>query len=191
MKVRPSRSGLIPANGYAELMHTCVKGKKIEEMDIPLKIVAVDLVSWKKVVFEKGETALAVRASSAIPGVFTPVKMGDMLLADGFLLDSCPIGVVREMGADVVLAISLFSPNYSQPRNMLEIIHRALDIATAANRHIEADWLVEPIPHYLDGLSSKIIPRCIELGEQAARANIGSLLALCDAHGIPYINQKR
>ena len=190
MKVRPRRSGLIQADDYTELIHTCVKGKKIEEMDIPLKIVAVDLVSWKKVVFDKGETAPAVRASSAIPGVLTPVKMGDMLLADGFLLDVCPTRVVREMGADIVLAISLFSPNHSVPQNMVEIINRAIDIATAANRHIEADWLLEPIPHYLDGLSSKIIQQCIELGEQAARANISSLLTLCDTHGIPYVKPR-
>jgi NTE family protein len=190
LKVRPSRSGLIPATAYAELIHTCVKGKKIEEMDIPLRIVAVDLVSWKKVVFDKGETALAVRASSAIPGVFTPVKMGDMLLADGYLLDVCPTGVVREMGADIVLAISLFSPNRNAPQNMVEIISRAMDIATAASRHIEADWLLEPIPHYLDGLNSKIVPQCIELGEQAARANIQSLLDLCDARGIPYVKPR-
>jgi NTE family protein len=186
MKVRPRRSGLIPANDYTELIHTCVKGKKIEEMNIPLKIVAVDLVSWKKVVFDKGETALAVRASSAIPGVLTPVKMGDMLLVDGFLLDVCPTMVVREMGADIVLAISLFSPNYSEPQNMVGIINRSIDIATAANQCIEADWLLEPIPHYLDSLNSKVIPQCIELGEKAARANIQSLLDLCDTHGISY-----
>ena len=187
IKVRPNRSGLIPANDYAELIHACIKGKKIEEMDIPLRIVAVDLVSWKKVVFDKGETAMAVRASSAIPGVFTPVKLGDMLLVDGFLLDICPAQVVREMGADIVLAINLFSPNYSEPQNMVEIINRSIDIATAANIRIEADWLLEPITYHLNSLDSKIIPQCIELGEQAARKNIQSLLALCDAHGIPYV----
>jgi NTE family protein len=190
MKVRPRRNGLIPATGYTEMIHTCVKGKKIEEMDIPLRIVAVDLVSWKKVVFAKGETAPAVRASSAIPGVFTPVKMGDMLLADGYLLDACPTRVLREMGADIVLAVSLFAPNYSAPQNMVEIINRAINIATAANLHIEADWLLEPIPNYLNALSSKIIPQCIELGEQAARANIHSLLALCEAKGIPYVKPR-
>jgi NTE family protein len=187
MKVRPKRSGLIPATGYTEMIHTCVKGKKIEEMDIPLRIVAVDLVSWKKVVFDKGETAPAVRASSAIPGVFTPVKMGDMLLADGYLLDVCPTQVLRDMGADIVLAISLFSPNYSTPQNMVEIINRAVDIATAANRRIEADWLLEPIPHYLNSLSSKIVAQCMELGERAARANIQTLLNLCDARGVKYL----
>ena len=186
MKIRPRKSGLIPATGYTELIHTCVKGKKIEEMDIPLKIVAVDLVSWKKVVFDKGETAVAVRASSAIPGVFTPVKMGDMLLVDGFLLDVCPGRLVREMGADIVLAISLFSPNYSVPQNMIEIINRAISIAASANRQVEADWLLEPIPHYFESLNANIIPECMKLGEQAARANIASLLTLCDAHGIPY-----
>lgn len=186
MKVRPSRKGLIPADRYTELIHTCVKGKRIEEMDIPLKIVAVDLVSWKKVVFDRGETATAVRASSAIPGVLTPVKMGEMLLADGYLLDSCPDGVVREMGADVVIAISLFAPNHSEPQNMVEVINRAIDISTAANIRIEADWCLNPIPHHLDGLSAKIIPQCIELGEQAARERIDELLGLLDAKGISH-----
>ncbi|MEG1661828.1 MAG: hypothetical protein RR332_04855, partial [Clostridiales bacterium] len=60
IKIRPSRKGLIPADGYTELIRTCTRGKKIEEMDIPLKIVAVDLLSWNKIVFDKGDTALAV-----------------------------------------------------------------------------------------------------------------------------------
>jgi len=176
LKVRPSRKGLIPADKYTEFIHTCVGGKRIEDMNIPLKIVAVDLVSWKKVVFDKGETAMAVRASSAIPGVLTPVKMGDMLLADGYLLDSCPAGVVRGMGADVVIAISLFAPNHSEPQNMVEIINRSIDIATAAGRNIDADWLLTPIPHYLDSLSAKVIPQTIQLGEQTAREHIDELL---------------
>jgi len=189
MKVRPSRKGLIPADKYTELIHTCVGGKRIEEMNIPLKIVAVDLISWKKIVFDKGETAMAVRASSAIPGVFTPVKMGNMLLADGYLLDSCPAGVVRDMGADIVIAISLFAPNHSEPQNMVEIINRSIDIATAAVRNIDADWQLNPIPHYLDALNAKIIPQSIQLGEHAAREHIGELLPLLHKKGISYITK--
>ena len=83
--MRPNRKGLIPADKYTDLIRTCTKGKRIEEMDIPLKIVAVDLMSRKKILFDRGDTALAVRASSAIPGVFTPVKMGDkMCIRDSF-----------------------------------------------------------------------------------------------------------
>lgn len=181
IKVRPSRKGLVPAEGYTELIHTCVKGKKIEEMDIPLRIVAVDLVSWKKVVFERGETAPAVRASSAIPGVFTPVKMGDMLLVDGFILDNCPTSVVRAMQPDIVLAVSLFAPNHNEPQNMVEIINRSIDVATAANIRLDADWLVKPIAQPVDSMSSKIIAECLELGEKAARAQIDDLLAIIEA----------
>ena len=178
IKLRPSRQGLIPATGYTELIHTCVKGKRIEDMDIPLKIVAVDLVSWQKVVFDKGETAPAVRASSALPGVFTPVKMGDMLLVDGFILDNCPCGIVREMGADIVIGICLFSPNHSQPQNMVEIINRSLDIATAANLRVDADWKLFPIPHYINSMSTKSLAECMKWGEEAARAKIDDLLQI-------------
>ena len=178
IKVRPSRQGLIPATGYTELIHTCVKGKRIEDMDIPLKIVAVDLVSWQKVVFDKGETALAVRASSSIPGVLTPVKMGNMLLADGYILDNCPCGIVREMGADIVIGICLFSPNHAEPQNMVEVINRSLDIATAANLRVDADWKLFPIPHYIESMSTKALFECMQWGEEAARAKIDELLEL-------------
>ncbi len=183
VRLRPGRKGLISGNAYAELIHTCTKGKKIEQMDIPLKIVAVDLISWKKVVFDQGDTAIAVQASSAIPGVFTPVRYKDMLLVDGFLLNNCPSDIVRSMGADIVLAIDLSSPDYREPKNMIEIITRSLEIATAANEQIEADLILRPIPYFMEMLKADKISEAMDLGEQAANEHIDELIAMIDGFG--------
>lgn len=178
IKVRPSRKGLIPADGYTEMIRTCTKGKRIEEMDIPLKIVAVDLVSYKRILFDRGDTAVAVRASSAIPGVFTPVEMGEMVLVDGFVLDNCPGDVVREMGADVVIAISLHANNSSKPQNILDIVQRSLDVAATAFQKIDADIVLSPIDRHLGSLNVDAMAECFQLGEQCAREHIDEILEL-------------
>ncbi|MDO4581438.1 MAG: patatin-like phospholipase family protein [Bacillota bacterium] len=178
IKVRPSRKGLIPADAYTDLIRSACKGCLIENMRLPLRIVTVDLVSRQKVILDHGDTALAVRASSAVPGVFTPVMLEDKMLVDGYILDNCPGGVVRDMGADVVLAISLFAPGSSLPRNMVEIINRSLDIATSSAQVIDADLILKPIPHHMDFLDTKVMDACFELGEQEARAHIDEILEL-------------
>ncbi|MCR4962673.1 MAG: patatin-like phospholipase family protein [Firmicutes bacterium] len=176
VKVRPSRKGLIPADAYVTLMRNCTRGKKIEEMNIPLRIVAVDLISWQKVVFDHGDTALAVRASSAVPGVFTPVKMDGMLLADGYLLDNCPGDVVREMGADIVIAISLFAPSHDEPKNILDIVNRSLDISAGMNQKIDADIVLRPIERHMNFLDKNAIGACFQMGEDVARQHIDEIL---------------
>ncbi len=178
IKVRPSLKGLIPADAYTEFIRTCTKGKRIEEMDVPLKIVATDLISRKKIVFSQGDTAIAVRASSAIPGYFTPVKMGDMLLVDGYILDNCPGGVVRRMGADVVIAISLHVGDVSEPTNILGIVQRSLDIAADSFQKIDADIVLRPIDKPMPSLNAESIAVCRKLGEDCAREHINEILQL-------------
>jgi len=178
IKVRPSRMGLIPAPGYTEVVRACTKNRRIEDMDIPLKIVAVDLVSRKKIVFDRGDTALAVRASSAVPGVFTPVQMGEMMLVDGYVLDNCPGGVVRDMGADVVIAVSLHTPDTSKPANMLEIVNRSLDIAAVSYQQIDADLVLRPVTEHRSFLDREALGACLALGEECARRHIEEIIAL-------------
>lgn len=181
VKVRPSRKGLIPAEGYTELIRICTKGQPIEKLRIPIKLVAVDLVSRKCILFDRGDTATAVRASSAIPGVFTPVEMGDMVLVDGYVLNNCPGDVVRAMGADVVIAISLYSPSFSPPKNILDIVTRSLDVAASTYQHIDADIILQPISEYLDTLDVSNIERSFALGESCAREHIDEILACLEA----------
>lgn len=78
-----------------------------DQLPIPFRCVATDLVSGKEVVFSNGSLARAMRASMSIPGLFSPVRDGDKVYVDGGLLGNLPTDVVRKMGADVVIAVHL------------------------------------------------------------------------------------
>lgn len=78
-----------------------------DKLPIPFRCVAVDILKFREVVLSKGNLSRAMRASMAIPGVFKPVEQNDMVLVDGGLLNNLPVDVVREMGADIVIAVDL------------------------------------------------------------------------------------
>ena len=182
LKVRPRRLGLIPADQYKEIVSICTHEGKIEDTKIPLKIIAVDLVSRQKVVLDHGDIASAVRASSAVPGVFTPEIIGDMMLVDGYLLDNVPTDEVRRMGADIVIGISLKCPDTSSlPKTMVDVIMRSMDIMADNKQTVEADWILEPINKPVSFLDKKSVNDCREMGVMTARENIGSLLSLIEA----------
>src|SRR5256885_1746512 len=81
--------------------------KSFDDLPIPYRCVATDLVSGKEVVFKDGSLPQAMRATMSIPGLFNPVRKGDQVLVDGGLVGNLPTDVVRTMGADVVIAIHL------------------------------------------------------------------------------------
>jgi NTE family protein len=82
---------------------------RFDELEIPLGVVATDFRTAQSVIFREGRVAPAVAASAAIPIVFSPVMLGDMVLVDGGLSDNLPSGLARTMGADVVLGVSVLS----------------------------------------------------------------------------------
>lgn len=81
--------------------------KSFDELPIPFRCVATDLVSEKPYVFDQGSLARAMRASMSLPAFFTPVRDGSHVLVDGGLLDNLPVDVARQMGADIVIAVHL------------------------------------------------------------------------------------
>jgi NTE family protein len=82
---------------------------RFDELKIPLAVVATDFRTAQPVVFREGRVAPAVAASAAIPIVFSPVMMGDMVLVDGGLSNNLPSSIAREMGAEIVLGVSVLS----------------------------------------------------------------------------------
>ena len=107
----PQRGGLIRGRNLNMLFHRLCAGYtdsiSFDSLPIPFACIATDIVSNKEVVFHSGHLIRAMRASMAIPGVFTPVRMGDMVLLDGGLRNNYPADVAREMGADIVIGISV------------------------------------------------------------------------------------
>jgi len=87
------------------------------DLRIPLALVAVEINTGREVVLSEGKLVEAIRATMSVPGVFEPVKRGDLLLVDGGVLNNVPVDVARNMGARVVIAVDVL-PHF--PQNQLE-----------------------------------------------------------------------
>ena len=99
--------GLIRGEALARYVRDQTGHKPIEQMKLPLGIVATDLDSGAPILFQRGDTGLAVRASSAVPAVFQPVKIGTREYVDGGLVSPVPVRFARQMGAELVIAVDI------------------------------------------------------------------------------------
>jgi NTE family protein len=107
VEARIPRSGLIDGARVLEFIRLHSRDRRLEDLDIPCAAVATDLASGAEVVLDSGETAAAIRASIAVPGLFTPVHLAGRLLVDGGLVNPVPVNVARRLGADVVIAVDV------------------------------------------------------------------------------------
>src|SRR5208282_3857306 len=109
--------------------------KSFDDLPIPFRAVATDLVSEKPYVFDHGSLAEALRASMSLPALFTPVRDDSHLLVDGGLLDNLPVDVARQMGADIVIAVHLetqaLDPN--TPLTSVGVLERSASVSVAVN----------------------------------------------------------
>ncbi len=101
------RSGLIDGRKVAEFVRAHLHTDRIEQLERPFRAVATDVYTGEAVVIDRGDVIDAVRASIAVPGIFTPVRRAGRLLVDGGLVDPVPVGVTRAMGAPRVVAVDL------------------------------------------------------------------------------------
>src|SRR5574337_1090435 len=143
------------------------------ELKLPFAAVAADLNWGGKVVLDRGPVARAVRASSAIPGVFQPVTHMGKLLVDGGVVDNIPISVARKKGADVVIAVDI-SENLGNTNitNLVDVMLQATNIMFALNvehSRKDADVLVRPRVGDVAMLDFSQKKRCMEAGIAAAR----------------------
>ena len=106
-----------------------------DDLPIPFRCVATDMLSGDEVILRDGSLSQAVRASMAIPGVFTPVEIKGKVLADGGMVDNIPVDVVRRMQADVVIAVELRSPlgGREELDTLTGVLSRALDVVVLQN----------------------------------------------------------
>ena len=105
-------SGLISGKRIEEMLNDlALEDKTFDDLKIPFAAVATDVESGAEVILNQGKVIDAVRASIAIPGIFTPVKYQDYYLVDGGVVDPVPVDVVQKMGADIIIAVSLAKIN--------------------------------------------------------------------------------
>jgi NTE family protein len=158
------------------------------DLPIPFACVATDLVSGKRHVFRDGSLSLAMRSTMSLPGIFTPVRSGKSLYADGFLLDNLPIDVGKEMGADVVLGIHLETApmDPSTTLSSFGVLGQAISVMSNANvvRSMEqADVLVVvPLQKYTS-LDYDKADAIIKAGYDAAAAKATVLSAFSVSEG--------
>lgn len=102
--------GLLRGEALAKFVREQTGGRTIEQMKLPLGIVATDLDSGAAILFQRGDTGEAVRASSAVPAVFQPVRIGSREYVDGGLVSPVPVRFARQMGAQLVVAVDIATP---------------------------------------------------------------------------------
>ena len=109
--------------------------RSFDDLPIPFRCVATDLVSGKQAVFKDGSLSTAMRATMAIPGLFSPVREAEHVYVDGGLVGNMPTDVVREMGADIVIGVHLeTSPGEADKiQSLFSILGRSIDVVVAEN----------------------------------------------------------
>jgi NTE family protein len=165
--------GLAKGEKLEAFVKSHVKARNIEELKLPFAAVATDLNWGQEVVLDRGPVARAVRASSAIPGVFQPVTHMGKLLVDGGVVDNIPIAVARKKGADLVVAVDI-SENLGNTNitNLVDVLLQATNIMFALNvEHArkDADVLIQPKVGDVAMLDFSQKKRCMEAGIAAAR----------------------
>jgi NTE family protein len=136
---RVSRLGLASNQRLESLIERVFDSRQFEDLRIPLAVVATDLTSGDPVVFTQGNLVDAIRASCAFPGLFEPVKIGTRCLADGGLVAPVPTRAARELGAAVVLGVSvgMQDGHRGAPTNIFQVVSRAVN---AAQKHQLEVW---------------------------------------------------
>lgn len=101
------RSGLLEGSKITELLTEIVGKKKLEDLQILFRSVTTNILSGEEVVIQEGELVKAIRASIAVPGVFTPARYGEAFLVDGGMVNPVPVNICRNLGAQRVIAVDL------------------------------------------------------------------------------------
>lgn len=173
--------GVFRGDALGRYVNQLVGGRLIENMAIPLGIVATDLNSGKAVLFRSGDTGTAVRASSAVPAVFVPVRISGHEYVDGGLVSPVPVRFARQMGADLVIAVDISSPPEGNPaEGTLQILLQTFAIMGKSINQYElrdADVVVRPSLAGLKSADFSARKLAIDSGRAAMLAVLPALKA--------------
>ncbi len=152
-----------------------------DALPLPFRAVATDIETGAAVVLDHGDLGLAMRASVAVPGFFSPVELDGRLLVDGGLVDNLPVDVARTMGAEVVIAVDVGSP--LRTRDELDSLSRLtgqvfslMVRGNVAEQAPNADVLVDPDLSEFRATDFERWHEMIPLGREAARAAASELM---------------
>ena len=168
-----------------------------DALPVPFRCVATDLVSAKQFVFKDGSLAEALRATMSIPGAFAPVHDGQHVYVDGGLVNNLPTDVVRQMGADIVIAVHLETPPVEAKniQSLLSVLEQSVRVVVSESEVrglADADAVVSvPLDDFLSSDFAKNVP-IMQAGYEAAKGKSKLLagFALDDAAWSEYVNAR-
>lgn len=190
-----AEGGLISGHNLSNLFSWLTVGYhdsiNFDNLPIPFACVATDMVNYSEVVFRSGWLSQAMRASMAIPGVFTPVRIDSMVLVDGGLKNNYPVDVARSMGADIIIGVTLQKParKSSELNTAFDILLQLVDFSVKNKfddnvSHTDVNVAVDTENYTSMSFSPRAIDSLITIGEHAAMAQWDSLMKLKRAIGI-------
>lgn len=177
--------GMLRGEALARYVNAQVQGRLLQDMALPLGIVATDLNSGQGVLFQRGDTGTAVRASSAVPAVFLPVRIGEREYVDGGLVAPVPVRYARQMGAEFVVAVDISAaPEGNPASDTLQLLLQTFAIMGKSINGYElreADVVVRPSAAGLRAADFSARRRAIEAGRAAMQQQLPALKAALEA----------
>lgn len=188
--------GLIKGKNLAELFQKLFVGYTDsldfnKDLLIPFACVATNIMDNSEVVFHSGRLPQAIRASMSIPAAFSPVRIGDMVLVDGGLKNNYPVDVAREMGAEIVIGVTLNGKQKTaeEVTGTMKIVGQIIDVNCVnkydENKAITDLWMnVDPHGYSTASFTSEAIDSLIRYGEEEAMRHWDEIIALKKRIGI-------
>jgi NTE family protein len=165
-------NGFIKGEKLEEFINKTVKNTPMEKLKIPFYAVATEIKDGQEVVFGKGNTGQAVRASCSIPGIFRPVRIADKIYVDGGVVSPVAVDAARRFGADIVIAVDISTgTERTLPENTIETILQSLNVMYSRLASIQlcnADVVIRPKVGYIASSDLSKRHEAILEGEKAA-----------------------
>lgn len=164
--------GLLSNSKVKKLLMKFIPHDSFEELQKPFIAVATDISTGEEVRLNTGSLSDAVMASMSIPGMFHPVEIDGRLLVDGGVVDNIPVEALKDLGANYIVGVDLFTGQKSErPKNTAEVLQntfRFLLAEISKHRHHGADILIQPDLHEYSSVSTKQLKELIDLGYKEA-----------------------
>jgi NTE family protein len=171
--------GLIRGEALARFVRDQTGRRTIEQLPLPLGIVATDLQNGQAILFQRGDTGLAVRASSAVPAVFQPVGISGREYVDGGLVAPVPVRFARQMGAELVIAVDISSaPEGADTSDAARMLLQTFTIMSRSINNFElrdADVVLRPQLNGVAGTDFTARKRAVLAGREAMQAQLAAL----------------
>ncbi|OON64693.1 esterase [Massilia sp. KIM] len=167
-------SGVLKGEALQNYVNKAVNNQPMEKLKLRFGAVATDLKTGQPILFNRGNTGQAVRASSAVPSVFQPVSIGGKTYVDGGLVAPVPVRFVRDMGADFIIAVNISSQTEgAATASSLDVLMQTFSIMGQRLNHYElkdADIVITPALGNMGSADFNNRNLAILAGEQAAAA---------------------